>query len=156
MLAWLDENHTYIASFCSVFAFLLSILLLLLVRNIRKYFELKARTPQIVAQLRKFFKELNACLDDAKKNKNEVIVLSKKLEFTLRSLRRKASADIVKTIDLMLSSIAKLKNGGPSRWNPFKKTDWSFNDEAWELYSDLQAVLQGLKEATKDSRWSQQ
>ena len=125
------------------------------VNGYQNYYLLKARIPEIIKEINKFSKELNSYLGDIENSKNEIIVVVKKCEFTLKSLRRKGTRDLVSSIDKMLLRISNLKKDGPRGLNPFKPPIWSFNDEVWELYSDMQGVLQGLKEAANDSNWSQ-
>lgn len=156
MIDWITQNFSGISGWSSIFGFLLSIWVLYTVKKLRNYYLLKARTPELIKEINKFSKELNSYLEDIKTNKNEIIVVVKKCEFTLKSLRRKGTNDLVSLIDKMLQRISKMKKGGPVRLNPFKPSKWSFDDEAWELYSDMQGVLQGLKETANDSNWSQE
>lgn len=155
MINWITQNFNSISGWSSIFGFLLSIWVLYTVKKLRNYYLIKARTPEIIKDINNFSKELNSYLRDIENNKNEIIVVVKKCEFTLKSLRRKSTKDLVSLIDKMLLRISNLKKGGPIRLNPFKPPIWSFNDEAWELYSDMQGVLQGLKETANDSNWSQ-
>lgn len=156
MINWLIANFDSIANWCSILGLLISLFVLYSLKKIRKHFKLKARIPEIVNQLEDFSKELNSYIDDIEGNKNELIIISKRLEYTLKSLREKSTDQITKNIDKMLVSISMLKKGGPFKWNPLRKSTWKFDDEIWEIYSDIQGILQGLKEANKDSLWSEQ
>lgn len=156
MIDWIKHNFNGISGWSSILGFFLSIWVLYTVKKLRKYYIFKARIPEIIKEINKFSKELNSYLDDINNNKNEIIVIIKKCEFTLKSLKQKSTNDLVPLINQMLQRITKMKNGGPVRFYQLKPAKWSFNDEAWELYSDMQGVLQGLKETANDSNWSQE
>ena len=156
MIEWFIRNFNYIANFCSILGLMVSLFVLYNLKGIRRNFQFKARTPEIINELTDFSKELNSYTDNVDACKNEIIILSKKLEYTLRSLRKKANKELVKNIDQIISRISKLKRGGPLVKIFSKSSNWSFKDETWELYSDIQGILQGLKEVVKDSHWSGQ
>lgn len=156
MINWITQNFNRISGWSSILGFFLSIWVLYNVKKLRNYYLLKARIPEIIKEINKFSKELNSYLDDINNNKNQILVIIKKFEFTLKSLKRKSANDLVSLINKMLQRISRMKRGGPVRLYPLKPTKWSFDDEAWELYSDMQGVLQGLKETANDSNWSQE
>lgn len=156
MIEWLFSNFDTIAGWCSVLGLIISIFVLSSVRRIRKTFQLKARTPEITKQLSEFSKDLNSYIEDVEKYKNEIVTISKRLEYTLKSLRGKSSSELVKNIDISISRIKRIKKGGTHLSILLNNNNWSFKEETWELYSDIQGILQGIKELSKDSHWSEQ
>jgi len=153
---WLSDNFDSIANWCSILGFLISIYVMLSLNRIRKHYEYKARIPEIVSQLDEFSKDLNAYFDDIPTNKNEIILTVKRLEYTLKSLRKKTTNEIIKSIDLLLTRTKRIKRGGSIKFVFFKSGTWSFEDESWEIYSDIQGILQGVKEDSRDSSWREQ
>lgn len=155
-MKWLSDNFGNIGNWCSIFGFIISMYVMYNLRKIRKHYEYRARTPEIVLQLEEFSKDLNSYLDDIGANKNEILLTVKKLEYTLNSLRRKTSDDLVRNIDSLLCRTKKIKNGGQTRFLFFTDSGWNFDDEAWQIYSDIQGILQGVKEDSRDSSWREQ
>ncbi len=155
-MKWLSDNFGNIGNWCSILGLVITLYVLYNLRKIRKHYEYRARTPEIVSQLDDFSKDLNSYLDNISDNKNEIILTVKKLEYTLKSLRRKTNGEIIKNIDSLLGRTKRMKNDGPIIFPFFSKTSWSFDDEAWEIYSDIQGILQGVKEDSRDSSWREQ
>lgn len=153
---WLNNNFDGIANWCSILGLVITLFVLFSLKNIRKHFKSKGRFPEIVSQLEEFSMDLNACTNNIEASKNEIIAIIKRLEFTLKSLRKISNDQIVKNIDILITRISRLKNDGPFHWNVFIKSSWSFKKEIWDIYTDIQGLLQGIKEADKDSVWSEQ
>jgi hypothetical protein len=153
MSQWLITNFSTIGNWSSIIGLGVSLWVLYSVKKIKLHFTLKARIPELIYQLEEYSKTFNSLLNDIKSNRMEIITTSKKLEFTLQSLNNKANANIDEAIKIMFSRIKKLKNGKDNFVNALLKKGWSFDDESWNLYTDLQGVLQGLKESKKDAEW---
>lgn len=157
ILQWFLKNFNMISGWSSIFGFILSIWVLYTVSRLRNYYFLKGRIPEITKEINKFSKDLNSYLADINNNKSEIVLIIKQCEFTLKSLKKKSTDDLVSLINKMLKRISKIKKGGPTNVIPFRSfLEWSFDDEVWEFYSDMQGLLQGLKENANDSKWSQE
>lgn len=153
---WLSDNFDSIANWCSIMGFLISIYVMYNLNKIRKHYEYRARIPEIVSQLDEFSKNLNTYFDDISTNKNDIILTIKRLEYTLISLRQKTNNEIIKSINLLLQRTKRIKRGGSVKYLFLKNETWSFEDESWEIYSDIQGILQGVKEDSRDSSWREQ
>jgi hypothetical protein len=156
MTIWLSNNFDSIANLCSILGFIITCYVMYNLKTIRKHFEFKARTPELVMQLEEFSRHLNTYTDDIGSNKNDIVVVIKKLEYTLKSLKKKSNKEIANHVELLLGRTSRLKRGGPKLFFFLKDHNWSFDDETWEIYSDIQGILQGVKEANKDLAWREQ
>jgi hypothetical protein len=145
MINWISHNFGNIANYSSIFGFLISCYVMYNLKKIRKHYEFKARIPEIVAQLNAFSKDLNDFINDIASNRNEIILTIKKLEYTLKSLKKKSNEEITKSIKTLLRKTKNLKRGRPVRFIFFSKQTWVFEDETWEIYTDIQGILQGVK-----------
>jgi len=156
MTDWISKNFGNIAHWCSILSLLISVYVMINLNKIRKHYEFKARMPEIVAQLDAFSKDLNSFTVNIGSNRNEIILTIKKLEYTLKSLKKKSNREKIKSIKTLLRRTKRLTRGGPVRFIFSNNPAWTFEDETWEIYTDIQGILQGLKETNRDYAWREQ
>ncbi len=126
---------------------------MLSVRQLKKKYRNKKRIPEILSDLERISKEFNELTKEVEQNRREIIVATKKLKAILESLKKKSNTDIEKTLIVALKRTKQvIKNKRPVSYFFFNR-EWIFFEEIWELYGDLQSVIQSLNEHTKDKKW---
>lgn len=154
MLEWLRNNFNNIAAWSSIIGLAVSLWVLYSIRKLRTHYTSKARIPELIKQLEEYSSQLNTLLNDVEKNKQIILTISKRLEFTLNSIQKKSSRNIYTAIRKLNSRINNLRSNRGSIISIFSRVTWNFENEVWDLYTDLQGILQGLKESSKDSEWN--
>ncbi|WP_320043501.1 hypothetical protein [uncultured Desulfobacter sp.] len=153
MIKWLSQNWSTVSNICSVLSFFISIFAMLSVRQLKKKYRNKKRIPEILSDLERISKEFNELTKEVEQNRREIIVATKKLKAILESLKKKSNTDIEKTLIVALKRTKQvIKNKRPVSYFFFNR-EWIFFEEIWELYGDLQSVIQSLNEHTKDKKW---
>ncbi len=137
MAEWLE----YGAAISSIISLMVTIWILGSIRRISREFLLRARIPQILRSLQKNASELSKLLKDVNNVDREVVTRLSLCEAVLKDLRGKIKRDLRRSSVRLLSKI-KAKKGNLSP------------DDAWDIYNDLQALIESLKYFREDIKWS--
>lgn len=126
----------------SVAGFFVSLYVLFEVNKIRKNFLFKARIPQLIKALKEYAKNFSSNLQSFDNSEREIETnLSESLS-TLKNLKGKVSGDSKHETKNLIKKIKKRKK-------PITK------DDLWEIYNDLQALINSLGHLHEDTQWSQ-
>ena len=156
LFSYISKNFENIGVFFTILSFFVSLYVLWEVRSIKNRFRTKARTPEILEELGKFSTELNICLSDIEESKNQIIIIAKRLRYTLKSLKKIRNKEISTDLKGLLKRTNKFKKKSNSlfsrSWQRLKSKK-SFEDEAWEMYGDILALQKGLNTALEEIYW---
>lgn len=126
----------------SLIGMFISLYVLFEVNRLQKKFLFKARLPQLLASLKKYAKTFSSNLQSFDDSRRDIETnLSKSLS-TLKNLKNKVSGDSKQETKNLIKKIQK-------RETPITK------DYLWEIYNDLQALIDSLGHLHEDKQWSQ-
>ncbi len=131
-----------IGNLASIIGALLSAYVLLDVKRLHDHFLLKARMPDFLKLLKQYVFTLSERLRKFDENTSEIETVLRQCESTLKNLISKVRGEVKQDTRNLLKRIRK-------RIKPTNK------DEAWEIYQELQALIEALKHMQKDIKWRQ-
>ncbi len=125
-----------------MFSFVISIFVLLDVRQIKESFSRKARVPEIVKDLEKIFSELTKRLANYKDDNLPVYEKIHEARGLLSSIREKMPETQKTAIQSFLDST--------DQQDEFKKNE----DKCWNIYTKLSEIIANIKQLEKDIKWN--
>jgi hypothetical protein len=117
---------------------------------IRRAFALRARLPESVATLREISETLVKSLGKWPAESGETLTNFARIRAILINLQPKLEgAEKTMSANLLIKVSARRP-----RWKFWGQDTRSLsNDEAWQIYYDLQGVIESLEQRVKDSKW---
>jgi len=138
------EWLSLVGNLASIAGLIVSLLVLWGVRRIRLHFLLRARIPEIMKDLEdradRFSKLLKEFESQRNQCKNEMSICQP----VLHNLRDKLPRQSRTEVDSLLSTIKRVRGHGIV----------VSKDTAWEFYTDLQALIESVKQFEQDTKWS--
>ncbi len=134
------NNLSLFGSVASILGLLVSIYVLREIRNLKKKFLFRARVPQLLNAIKGYSKGISSKLRDFEGSKRELETDLSKCNATLKNLSLKVDGNAKEITKRLTKKIRKQKQ-------PLKK------DEIWEIYNDLQALIESLSHLQKDIKW---
>lgn len=132
----------------SIVGLLITILLFLEARKIRNSFVRRARLPEVIRDLLLANKTISKNLKNWTDEEKEGVRQFKIAKELLENIKPKLPDSEKKKIVIY---IQKTEN---RKWLFFSSTITSASsDKAWDLYSELSALITALQQLQKDSRW---
>jgi len=129
-----------VGNISSIVGTVISIYLLSTVKKIKNHFLLRARVPEILKVLKKNANDLSDQLRQFENSQKNIEVIFGKIESILKNLVPKITGSTQKSAKFLVKKIQKNK-GTISE------------DLAWELYTELHAVIEELKQYHEDMKW---
>lgn len=130
-----------IANLLSIVGFIITLYVFFAVRGIKKFYQFKARVPDLNKKLRAHSSELSNCLNDFDGSSPKIEEELALVEITLKSIKRKTDGDIKQSISNALKQIRNYP---------------SVNEKQHELRSIYVHLIQIVEEITdrrKDQQW---
>lgn len=138
----MDNLLSLIGNIASIIGALIAAYLLFELKRLRTHFLLKARFPGLLKSLSSYAVQLSYALQYGSKSQRDIETLLKVCEATLKNLYTKVSGLERQSTKSLIKKIKKRKK-------PTNK------EIRWEIYNDLQGLIEALKHFQKDSKWSQ-
>ena len=144
---WVND----IASLSSIVGLIVTGFLLYEAKKLRDSFLMKARLPDIITTLKSIATNLSSIINSYDQSKGDILTDLGRCRSILVNVKPKVSANIKKDIDDLIQKIRKEKN-----FVLFKMSNISSDyteDELWNIYTDIQTVIEGLDQHKQDLRW---
>jgi hypothetical protein len=137
----------------SVAGFFITVGVLLKVRSIERSFIFKARLPDLLKELKK----TSANLLDTLQREEDLSRDSEKELARLSALLKSVSSKVKKSQRAEVNVLLRLSRGTDAPW-PI----WRFvpiralsKEQVWTVYNQTEGLIESLKQAMQDSKWSQ-
>lgn len=150
-MSYIPSWLTDIASISSIIGLLITIWVLRETKNIRKSFLTKARLPDVIKELECIATNLSKTIPEWATNKQDTLTEISRCMSILKNIEPKLTASIKKDVATILEEFQR-KKSITNFWTKKSISELSI-DEIWHLYSQLQFVLEGLKQKKHDMRW---
>jgi len=98
-------------SFASIAGFLATVCVVLTIKNIRRYYVIRARVPGLAQRLRKAASNLAGYLNNLQSFSNDVAVELASIEAMLESLRRVLRGEYSRTVAALLKDVGNARKG---------------------------------------------
>ena len=144
----LAEWLNYIGSVASIISFLISIYVLVELRQIRQYFLFRVRIPSLLKTLQLYASGMSRGLNNFEESRQEIETMLARCESTLRSLSPKLSGAEKRAANRLANSIRSCRQS--SWWHVKKVFD---REQAWSVYIGLQGVIESIKNLAEDAEW---
>lgn len=155
-ILYMAKNYIYsltfenIASFSSIVGLILSILLLYLVKDIKKRYIKKIRTPETIKDLELISSNISFGLKNFENNKFNIFNELGKCKSTLSNLYPKVESTIKKEIKPLINKL-EIKRFILIR--KFTKSLYDLNEEdIYKVYVEINLIIERLKQEEKDLR----
>ena len=102
------------ADLASIVGLLATVWVMMTVQNIRSYYVIRSRVPDLAKRLRKTASNLAGFLNDLSSFSTDVAVELASIEATLESLRRILRRGSKRTVDSLLQDVKSARKGRPS------------------------------------------
>lgn len=132
-----------IGSYASILGFLLTVAILVSLRNIQKKFLFKVRISDLHHNIKKHASELSSLIQNYSSNKNEIEELLAKALADIASLEQKASGSLRQNLKVLSEDIKKYRS------NHSHKTKSMLRD----IYTDMNLVIQEIYNIREDAKW---
>jgi hypothetical protein len=129
-----------VGSVASIIGAIISIYVLLTVRKIENQFLFRVRVPEILKALKKNAGDLNEQLRQFESSHKSIEIIFSKVGSILKNLVPKISGSTKKSAKIFAKKLQKAKG---------KLSE----DLAWALYTDLNAMIEELKQYHEDIKW---
>ncbi|MCI0693303.1 hypothetical protein L0337_15025 [candidate division KSB1 bacterium] len=136
------EAFSVIGNIASIIGALISVWVLLDVKRLRAHFLFRARIPDLMKLLKKHANTLSESLRNFVESQRDVESVLPVCESTLKNLKTKLYGDVRQTTKNLLGRIRR-------------RTKPTSRDQAWEIYEELQALIEALTHLWKDKKWSE-
>ncbi len=150
-MSYIPSWVTDIASIASIIGLLITIWVLMETKNIRKSFLTKARIPDAIKELESLATNLSKTIPEWETNKQDTLIEIGKCSSILKNIEPKLTASIKKDVTTTLEEFQR-KKSIKNFWKIKSISELSL-DEIWNLYTQLQFVIEGLKQKKHDMRW---
>jgi len=131
---------TDIGSVASILGFLLTILIFLSLRSIRRFYVFTARVPELLSKLKKHAGEISKYQKEFSDSQQGIELELSRAEVVLKSLKKKVSRQTKSSINNVLKTV---------------KTYNSFNDSKRlrEVYIEIIKLIDEIEELQSDLKW---
>ena len=137
----MSETVSLMGGIASILGLFISILILWGLRSIRLHYLLKARIPDLIDSLSEKADQLSKYYQDFDSSIREIETNLRQCEATLKNLKIKVSGVERQAVKALLKK--------------FKKKERPIRiDTAWDIYDDLQGLIESLKHLMRDRKWS--
>lgn len=148
MSSYLPQWVIDVSSVSSIVGLIITIFLFSEARTIRKAFLRRARLPTITKEVAKATSDISSRLKDWSKNRQPTLEMFAKVKGLLENIKPKLPTEEQKKINEFLRKLQ------PRKYMVFKSSISEITeDKAWNLYTDLNAVVTSLQQLVKDSQW---
>jgi predicted PurR-regulated permease PerM len=133
---------TDIGSVASILGFLLTILIFLSLRIIRRFYVFIARVPELLSKLIEHAGEISKYQKEFSDSQQEIELELSKAEVVLKSLKKKVGRQTKSSINKVLKTVKTYNNN-------------SFNDSKrlWKVYVKIQILIDEINELQSDNKW---
>ena len=100
-----DPTFTALVNAISVIGFIVTILVYLDVRNIKKAYIFAGRIPDLMKKLKKHSTNINSLLNDYEGSKSQILEELARTEITLKSLEKKTKGHLKRTTTLLIKEV---------------------------------------------------
>lgn len=139
------DSLSIVGNIASIAGLIISCLVLWGVNKIEKHYLFKARIPDLMKSLEEYAGNLITSFDT--KDTRDVVQVVVIIKSILKNLSRKVGSEISSEIDELNTKIEYyIKTGSKAKYGD--------NDNAYEIYTSLLAIIETLKQHHKDSEWS--
>ena len=160
VLEYLNNKYfTAAATLASIISLVISIIVLIGMRSIKKHYIFVARVPEILEKLEELASNISANLNDFGGITSTLSIYLAETEINLKSLKRKVNGNSRKSISALLKKITKLDSGSQRLKIKFissifmpTKEDSDLN-QLYKIHIDLHKVIAEIKDLDKDHRW---
>jgi hypothetical protein len=135
----LAELFTILGFVLSFVSLVISIFVLVNVRNIKNFYRLKVRGPELIKELNKYSSELSASLEDFRSNTSEIRVLLGQSESKLIRLAEMSSGETKKRLKDLRKAVSVC------HVTPENK------EEVFGIYVEMKKALEEVKDHQKDT-----
>ena len=141
-------NLNTLGSLASIIGLAITILVLNEAKNIRRSFVQKIRIPEAYKTLSEISNILSKLISLWPKEKQEILKELARIRSILLNLKSKLDGDDKKQAENLIRKLG-YKNFFWSRQDLSKLN----KDDLWNIYSELIAIIESLKQTDKDIRW---
>jgi hypothetical protein len=140
--------RTPAAEWAGILALVVSMYAALTIRLVRNDILKRVRLPQLLDQITQRATALANLMRQYPANRNQIRVEMSRCEAHLKVLRRKVNGEISMTVRGLQAAI-KSYNSTP-RW--FRPTPRNNKDNAWNIYAQMNGLIEELKHFIEDQR----
>lgn len=132
---------THIGSVASILGFLLTILIFLTLRSIRRFYVFTARVPELLKKLIKHARKISEYQKEFSNSQQEIELELAEAEVVLNSLKKKVSRQTKSAVNSTLKTVKAYNN--------------SSNDSKslWAVYVEMQKLITEIQELQSDLKW---
>jgi predicted PurR-regulated permease PerM len=132
---------TDIGSVASILGLVLTILIFLSLRKIRRFYVFTARVPELLDKLTKHAGKISEYQKEFSNSQQEIELELSKAEVVLKSLKKKVSRQTKSSINNVLKTVKTYYNS------------ISDSKSLWEVYVKIQILIDEIKELQLDIKW---
>jgi len=132
---------TDIGSVASILGFLLTILIFLTLRSIRRFYVFTARVPELLKKLINHARKISEYQKEFSNSQQEIELELAEAEVVLNSLKKKVSRQTKSAVNGTLKTVKTYNN--------------SSNDSKslWAVYVEMQKLITEIQELQSDLKW---
>jgi len=119
---------------------LISLWVAITLRQIKRQYAFRARLPELMKTLRAHAKRTSDLMESFEKARTEISTAMVTLESTLRNVKARASGRPRVAAKSLIARLKRLQRPPTA-------------DEVWEVYQDVQGLIQDLQHFEKDAHW---
>lgn len=134
-------NLSDIGSVASIIGLLLTVVVFLNIRSIKRFYVFRARVPELLERLIEQSSKISTYQNDFVNSSQEIDIVVAQVEITLKSLKQKLSGSVKSSVGKILKQLERLVNQSKTSAN------------LWSLYIDLQKLIAEVQELQSDLKW---
>lgn len=132
---------TDIGSAASILGFLLTIIIFLTLRSIRRFYVFTARMPELLKKLINHASKIAEYQKEFSNSQQEIELELAKTEVVLNSLKKKVSRQTKSAVNSMLKTVNTYNNSSND------------SDSLWAVYVEIQKLITEIHELQSDLKW---
>lgn len=145
-----------VSNVASILGFIISVYLIFSIRKIHNHFLFKARFPQLKDKLIEMASRLIDLLQDFEKNKLSIKHNLRLIDTILKNLQKKVHGDSKRTILNLRTEINRYMSTDTIYNKIFNSYKPLIYENAWDIYSKIQACIEYLNQKLEDNKWEDQ
>lgn len=139
ILAWTNLNN--IGSIASIAGFIVTVLVFLSLRRIRRFYFVRVRIPKLAESLSSRVSKISNYMNDYENSNNNILVELAEIEAVLKSMKGKVIGDSKKSVKTSIRKISEINRSNISY------------DLVMENYVQLRNTLEVIKQSVEDWKW---
>ena len=132
---------TDIGSAASILGFLLTIIIFLTLRSIRRFYVFTARVPELLKKLINHASKISEYQKEFSNSQQEIELELAKTEVVLNSLKKKVSRQTKSAVNSMLKTVKSYNNSSND------------SNSLWAVYVEIQKLITEIQELQSDLKW---